>query len=145
MKSYNKRNSFLEAFFSVSGIVCSLDLYFSDVFPWLEKIDMILLLLVFVMVLFTPAKYYCGIVTLQISSNVIERRWLGIRTTTLPCANAYVQERHLFGIRLMVFSTYDARKYGMLRIMKDAALRKLIIFPYQFQLKQDFPALFEDP
>lgn len=145
MKEYHKVGKIFVWFIAPILTICTIAFEFSfdKIFPWSEKLFISLSIFFVLMAVFSPLKYYCGVVSLRVTENAIQRLWLKIRTCSIPRDNAFIHYRIIFGLLFMVFSKTDLSHARTADIIFAVLSHKAIVFPFVVQIKKDFPEWFE--
>lgn len=142
MKEYKKDMRYLKWPLVIWGAVGTLSLYFEEWFPWSAGLYFGLCLFLIPLLVISPLKYFCGIVSLRVSQEKVQRVWMRLTTCTISRENAIAFTRSVLGIYCMVFSSCDLRHARTAEIIHAAFKRKAIIFPYIIHVKKDFPEWF---
>ena len=143
MKEYRKDIRILYWLLLPVLAISTLSLHFEEWFPWSTKLYIILCAIILPLLLLSPLKYFCGIVSLRVTDKAIERVWMIFKTCAISRDGVVAFPRSVLGIFCMIFSNSDLSHAGTGEILCAALKRKAIIFPYIFQLKQDFPDWFK--
>ena len=142
MKEYRKNIRIIYWLLLPMGAIGTLSVYFEEWFPWSIELYSVLCACVLPVIVLSPMKYYCGIVSLRISGETIERVWLIFKTCTITRNNATAFSRSILGMYCMIFSNSDLSHDRISDILRAVFKREAIIFPYVYQIKRDFPELF---
>lgn len=142
MKEYSKSNPVVRWLLGVGCIVGTLSLYFDEWFPWSNGLFEIMCAVVLPIVVFSPLKWYCGIVSLRVTDKTIDRVWMLWRTCSIPRESVHICARCRFGMYLWVIAANDFSKRKTIDIVKAVLQRKAIVFPYDARIRSDFPEWF---
>lgn len=118
--------------------------YCSDVFPWAYPAFFVLLGASCLFYLVTPYKYFPLFTTLCIEEEWIKKRLFDTYTTSrVRRGDVNIGYVVLHGIRYIVFCKEEIPddKREILRLVHR---RKAFLFPWRFEMKRDFPELFDD-
>lgn len=143
MKEYRKKIRIIYWLLLPIGAMGTLSVYFEEWFQWSTKLYFTLCAVFLPVIVFSPLKYFCGIVSLRVTSKAIERVWMIFKTCTITRESAVSFSRSILGIYCMIFSNSDLSRARTVDILYAALKHKAIVFPYIFQIKQDFPEWFE--
>ncbi len=143
MKQYrNEPNTATRIITVMAGILGTISLYFDEVFPWSTGVFFCVVAGFVLLLLFSPLKYYSGVVTLLINEEFIQRQWLGIRVCTIKRREVFAFCRSIFGIDYIVFSKTDLRRAKVPAILWRLVRRRAMLYPYGSAIVSDFPELF---
>ena len=143
MKEYRKDIKGLYWLLVVMGVIGTRSVYFEEWFQWSTKLYFGLCAFLLPLLAISPLKYFCGIVSLRVSNKAIERVWMIFKTCTISRENAVLFSRSILGIYCMIFSNSDLSRARTVDILYAALKHQAIVFPYVYQIKQDFPEWFD--
>ena len=143
MKEYRKNMRIIFWLLLAIGAIGTLSVYFEEWFQWSTGLYFTLCAGFLPVIVFSPLKYFCGIVSLRVTDKTIERVWMIFKTCTITRESAVASSSSILGIYCMIFSNSDLSHARTVEILCAALKRKAIIFPYIFQIKQDFPEWFD--
>lgn len=142
MKEYSKSNPLIQWVLIVGVVLGALSLYFEEWFPWSTRLFDIMCVVVLPIVVFSPLKWYCGIVSLRVTDETIDRVWMIWKTCSIPRESVHICARRWFGMYLWVIAGNDFSKRKTIDIVKAVLQRKAIVFPYDTRIRSDFPEWF---
>ena len=139
MKEYRKKIRIIYWMLLPIGAMGTLSVYFEEWFPWSTKLYLILCAVFLPVIVFSPLKYFCGIVSLRVTNKAIERVWMIFKTCTISRENLNVFYRDIYGKAFLVFSNSDLSLCSNFGILLTVLRRKAIIFPKTIEILVDFP------
>lgn len=139
MKEYRKKIRIIYWMLLPIGAMGTLSEYFEEWFPWSTKLYLILCAVFLPVIVFSPLKYFCGIVSLRVTNKAIERVWMIFKTCTISRENLNVFYRDIYGKSFLVFSNSDLSLCSNFGILLTVLRRKAIIFPKTIEILVDFP------
>lgn len=143
MKEYRKNMRSIYWVLLAIGAIGTLSLYFEEWFQWSARLYFTLCACFLPVIVFSPLKYFCGVVSLRVTDKAIERVWMIFKTCTISRDGVVAFPRSVLGILCMVFSNSDLSHARTGEILCAVLKCKAIVFPYTYQITRDFPEWFE--
>jgi len=140
MKIYTSDNRFFE----ILGIIATVayGVHGHDILKQLNVIVLLVWIVGFFGLLMAPVRHFCGIVTIHISPETIQKKYLQwIKIWSVPYEQAYVGHCIWFGVYCVVFSKVQLEGKNEWEIRKIIWKNQAIYYPLIPEMDQDFPEL----